>query len=87
MRKLKIVYNLAARVWLVSKTPGVVDRSAQFGEVFVVFIKNYKNGQLKSQTGGFLHILGVVMEPCGHKVFLNVRIIIQRKKLCSNHYY
>ena len=40
----------------------------------------------KSRTGGFLHILGVVMEPCGHEVFLNVRIIIQHKKLCSNRY-
>ena len=26
----------------------------------------------ESQTGGFLHILGVVMEPCEHKVFFNV---------------
>ena len=26
----------------------------------------------KSWTGGFLHILGVAMEPCRHEVFLDV---------------
>ena len=30
----------------------------------------------KSQTGGFSHTPGVLMEPCGHGVFSNVRIII-----------
>ena len=36
--KIKIVSYLAARVWSVSKTLGVVDRSAHFAEVFVVLI-------------------------------------------------
>ena len=40
----------------------------------------------KGWTGGFLHILGEVMEPCGYKVYLNVRIKIENKKLCSKHY-
>ena len=73
-------------MWSVSKTLGVVDRSAHFGAVFCGFYIKLQKWLTKSWTGGFLYILGVVIEPCRHEVFLNVRIIIQHKKLRSNRY-
>ena len=50
--------------------------TAKFGEVFAVLVKNCKNGQLKVSQEGFSHILRIVMEPCVHEVFLDVKIKI-----------
>ena len=49
----KLSQYLAARVWTVSRTLGVEDRSAHFGVVFAVFIKTAKMSDLKSDRKVF----------------------------------
>ena len=48
---------------------------------FCGFNIKLQNGQLKVGQEGFSHIQCIVMEPCGHKVFLNVKIKSNIKNL------